>query len=333
MPTLLFHHPLTHCFTLSSSPVLCSSTSTAGPEDEQALHALERMLQQKERHLEGQQAKLAAWAAELQRREAALVWQQAQMAGRALDGAGAAATVAPAAAAMAAAAASPGSSLGPPLEPIPSASPVMPAGHAATPPSARPATPPSVSPLYAARAGLAAQEQQPTADQQQTASPAAMFGGGSGSPGALPDSPAVPGEWTEDFEPGVLLSFATEAGAKKLRRIRFSRSLFSADSAKQVGLGLLAIAWWACERGCVARHPVHYMHRAMSCCASMLAVSYAAGCLQLSHLAGCIGKGPELSCPFSHLPRSGTKQTSTGWRRPLARRMQAPRLRWVPPPM
>ncbi len=237
------HVPLTTaCFSsYPSSPALCSSTGTAGPEEEQALHALERMLQQKERHLEGQQAKLAAWAAELQRREAALVWQQAQMAGRALGAAGAAATAAPAAAA---AAASPGSSLGPALEPIPSASPVLPAGHAATPPSARPATPSSVSPLYAARAGLAGQEQQPTVEQQ-TASPAALFGGGSGSPGALPDSPAVPGEWTEEFEAGVLLSFANEGGAKKLRRIRFSRSLFSADSAKQaglVGLQLLATA-------------------------------------------------------------------------------------------
>ena len=205
----------------------CSSSAVGGPEEEQALRALERMLQQKERHLEGQQAKLAAWAAELQRREAALAWQQAQLTGRPGEAAGTAGG-----AAAAAAAASPGSSLGPPLEPIPSASPVLRGGHA-TPPSARPATPSSASPLYAARAGLAAQP--PADQQQQQASPAAVFGGGGGSPGALPDSPAVPGEWTEEFEPGVLLSFAAEGGARKLRRIRFSRSLFSADSAKQVG--------------------------------------------------------------------------------------------------
>ena len=77
-------------------------------------------------------------------------------------------------------------------------------------------------------AGLAAMQQRRA---QQQASPAA--GGGSG-PGTAPDSPAAPGEWTEEFEPGVLLSFATEGGARKLRRIRFSRSLFSAESAKQV---------------------------------------------------------------------------------------------------
>ena len=38
---------------------------------------------------------------------------------------------------------------------------------------------------------------------------------------------------------GVFLTFAAEGGAKKLRRIRFSRSLFTADSAKQVwGVGV-----------------------------------------------------------------------------------------------
>lgn len=39
---------------------------------------------------------------------------------------------------------------------------------------------------------------------------------------------------------GVFLTFTTEGGAKKLRRIRFNRSLFSATSAKEVrGLGFV----------------------------------------------------------------------------------------------
>ena len=258
------------------------------------MRALERMLQQKERHLEGQQAKLAAWAAELQRREAALAWQQAQMLDRGSEAPGAAP------------AASPGSSLGPPLEPIPSTSPVLPAGHAGTPPSARPATPSSVSPLYAARAGLGVQQ----TEQQQTASPAAVNGGGSGSPGALPDSPAVPGEWTEEFEPGVLLSFAAEGGAKKLRRIRFSRSLFSADSAKQVG-----------GNGATARLVRVAMLEADRCCGAQQASQKACDVdlPSLYERPPLTGSHPADLC-------SGTRQTSTGWRRPPARPMRAPPL-------
>lgn len=256
------------CLSWLTPALACSSHGLGGPEEEQALRALERMLQQKERHLEGQQAKLAAWAAELQRREAALAWQQAQLAGRPGEAAGAAGV-----AAAAAVAASPGSSLGPPLEPILSASPVLPGGHA-TPPSARPATPSSASPLYAARAGLAAQPQAEQ-QQQQQASPAALFGGGGGSPGALPDSPAVPGEWTEEFEPGVLLSFAAEGGARKLRRIRFSRSLFSADSAKQVGCA--AVGWFA------PRHVNFGAQQRLLCCVPLLCAatgSYECLCTQ-----------------------------------------------------
>lgn len=46
------------------------------------------------------------------------------------------------------------------------------------------------------------------------------------------------GEFTEEFEPGVFLTFGQgdPAGKRTLRRIRFSRALFTAESAKQVRL-------------------------------------------------------------------------------------------------
>lgn len=198
----------------SLSPTDSGGRGSAGTEapgepslDERLLHSMEEMIRLKEVHLAGQQAKLQAWAAELQQREAALAAQQAQLA----SGGSAAVSTA------AAAAASPGGSswggLGHRLEPIPSESPLLPAGRAATP--SAPGSVATASPLPAnlspaVRRVLAEAMGAPPLAAATAAgrggapsSNGSVHGGGAGSssvPGTVPHSPAASGEWTEELE-------------------------------------------------------------------------------------------------------------------------------------
>lgn len=261
------------------------------------------MLAKKEALLEGQQQKLAAWAEELRRRELLLAQQKARLEGRTVGGAGLAGSSAAAGGGLAVGGGRGGSahsvSFSPverrPLQPpIPCESPVIagrpgPAGAAASP-VPRCAVDESAAVTPTSNGGVA---------------PAvAELDGGGGTPG----TPALPGEWQEEYEPvraiqggfcpcvrrqvgaqeiqarvcqprwlgwppafhprnvpgciakasasplpgqptprpappappqGVHLTFASEGGVTKLKRIRFSRSLFSAESAKQVRSCLL----------------------------------------------------------------------------------------------
>lgn len=200
----------------SHSPSHSAGRGSVGAEaagepslDERLMHSMGDMLRLKEAHLAGQQAKLQAWAAELHQREAALAAQQARLS----VGAGGAA------AAAAAAAASPGGSswggVQPRLEPIPSESPLLPAGQAATP--SAPGSAATASPLPAnlspaVRRVLA--EAMVAPPQLRAAVPAPSSGGahsingsvhggsadGSSVQGTDPNSPAAPGEWTEELE-------------------------------------------------------------------------------------------------------------------------------------
>ena len=189
---------------------------------------MQQLLAKKEAHLEGQQAHLAAWAAELQHREAQLAAQQARLEGRAVH--------------FAALPGSVGSS--PLMQPIPSDSPVLlgrggTAVHASAPASSAAASSPLVRRALAEAAGAVT----PTINGG-----AAVAVGGSGA--GTPTTPALPGEWQEEFEEGVHLTYTSdtiEGGATKLKRIRFSRTLFTAESAKQVkGAGVA----WRVQVGC-----------------------------------------------------------------------------------
>lgn len=93
-------------------------------------------------------------------------------------------------------------------------------------------------------AGAFRQQQRTTvAQQQQTTSRGSVdstpstVGVRMAAPQAswISDPLLASGECIEELEPGVLLTFSAEGTTKKLRRIRFSRSVFTTDSAKQVG--------------------------------------------------------------------------------------------------
>ncbi|KAL4854190.1 PH [Chlorella vulgaris] len=235
----------------SLSPSLLRSAggvAGGGADDDQKaeLAAMEALLAKKEAHLEGQQKQLADWAAELQRRETALAWQAAALAGAggprpATGGGGVRWAVPPA---------SPASSGAPAVpEPIPSDSPVLAAGRGAGAAAGGGASPAAAvfaaAMAAAATAATAVSPAVPLAAvspavqqrvfSQDTASPGtSQLAPSSTGSGTQPESPALAAdEWTEEFEKGVFLTFTTEGGAKKLRRIRFNRSLFSATSAKE----------------------------------------------------------------------------------------------------
>ncbi|KAL4459113.1 hypothetical protein ABPG75_013978 [Micractinium tetrahymenae] len=207
---------------------LLSGPSTIPEEDQHTqLAAMEQMLAKKEALLEGQQQKLTAWAAELQRRELLLAQQKARLEGRA-GGSGGLAGSSAAAGGLAGGGGRGGSahsvSFSPvessPLQPpIPCESPVI-VGRPGTAGAAA-----AASPLL--RRGVEEGAVTPPSNGGVSVGPDRDGGGGT------PGTPALPGEWQEEFEPGVHLTFTSEGGVTKLKRIRFSRSLFSADSAKQ----------------------------------------------------------------------------------------------------
>lgn len=170
------------------------------------------MLAKKEALLEGQQQKLAAWAEELRRRELLLAQQKARLEGRTGGGAGLAGSSAAAGGSLAVGGGRGGSvhsvSFSPverrPLQPpIPCESPVIagrpgPAGAAASP-VPRCAVDESAAVTPTSNGGVAPA--------------AAELDGGGGTPG----TPALPGEWQEEYEPvravqGEPLSLCTEAG-------------------------------------------------------------------------------------------------------------------------
>lgn len=170
---------------------------------------MEQLLAKKEALLEGQQQKLAAWAAELQRRELALAQQKAQLQGRPGTGGGLAGSSAAAGGGLAVGAGRVGSahsvSFSPvqttPLQPpIPCDSPII------------------VGRPGAAGAGAAASPALRRAVEEAAAVTPTSAGGlpaATERDGGTPGTPALPGEWQEEFEPvrrGRATSFSCQQG-------------------------------------------------------------------------------------------------------------------------
>lgn len=172
------------------------------------LRAMEAELARRQAALENQQRQLAQWAAELARREAELAQRQ--------GGGTPPAAVQP----------SPPSAAAARAQAVLLQSPMVQRAMAG-------------EPAFALAMGTPKHLAQQASGREDAAACTPTAAAAQGGEGALR-------EWTEEFEEGVWTTWQLDdRGGKKLRRIRFSRTLFDKERASQVG------ERWGCWACCV----------------------------------------------------------------------------------